>query len=128
MHLPTFLGILLIALFLSSTPTSAGSAFRYTDAHGTPSYTDSLDRVPAAHKAQVAEVELTSLAGYPRYTPAIFGFGKDPKAVPKIEDCVYVGVLDTTPEGEAIVAWACAEDVIVLRKQPLEVPTSTPEE
>ena len=44
-------------------------AFAWTDANGTPCWSDDLRRVPEVYRAEARQVEIGALQDYPRFTP-----------------------------------------------------------
>jgi hypothetical protein len=58
-----------LALALA-TSASAGTLYRWTNADGVVAFSDDPKRIPEAYRASAATVKTSSLASYPRYTPA----------------------------------------------------------
>ena len=48
----------------------AGGLYRWTNADGVVAFSDDLKRIPEAYRASAVSVSRSSLASYPRYTPA----------------------------------------------------------
>jgi hypothetical protein len=53
-----------------ATSASAGTLYRWTNADGVIAFSDDLKRIPEAYRASATLVQTSSLASYPRYTPA----------------------------------------------------------
>jgi hypothetical protein len=63
----------LVAATLALAPlasASAGTLYRWTNADGVIAFSDDPKRIPEAYRASATQVKTSSLASYPRYTPA----------------------------------------------------------